>query len=183
MVVCDRARQPSPPVTGLSCVRWTQAPRSRKSRSAWGCLSYLIRDRLEGSEPGARHLDSTARALEGLTDSHAFERASVALLQDLDPSLRHTGGSGDRARDGIGGLITGREDSLILMVSLDAKWSQKIRREFKRIEDNGWSPTEVWAVTNRRTTPRPRDTLIAEAKNRGWALRIFDQTWLAVVPE
>jgi hypothetical protein len=140
---------------------------------------YLIRDRLEGSEPGARHLDSTARALEGLTDSHAFERASVALLQDLDPSLRHTGGSGDRARDGIGGLITGREDSLILMVSLDAKWSQKIRREFKRIEDNGWSPTEVWAVTNRRTTPRPRDTLIAEAKNRGWALRIFDQTWLA----
>lgn len=140
---------------------------------------YQIRDRLERGSPSDAHRNETIRELELLSDHHAFELACVELLQDLDPSLRHTGGSGDRARDAVGGITSKRGDSLIVMVSLEGKWSQKIRRELDGIERNGWSPTEVWAVTNRRTTPGPRDSLGKEAAKRGWRLRVFDQTWLA----
>jgi hypothetical protein len=139
---------------------------------------YQIRDRLERGGPITEHIASTARALEGLTDHQAFELASVELLQDLDPSLRHLGGSGDRARDAGGGVRGPGGDEVLVMVSLEAKWSQKIRREFDRLTKQGWSPVEVWAVTNRRTTPKSRDTLVTDAAQRGWQLRIFDQTWL-----
>jgi transposase-like protein len=139
---------------------------------------YQIRDRLERGGPITEHIASTARALEDLTDHQAFERASVELLQDLDPSLRHLGGSGDHARDAGGGVRGPGGDEVLVMVSLEAKWSQKIRREFDRIAKQDWCPVEVWAVTNRRTTPKPRDALVADAAKRGWQLRIFDQTWL-----
>ncbi len=139
---------------------------------------YQIRDRLERGGPIAEHIASTARALEDLTDDRAFELASVELLQDLDSSLRHLGGSGDRSRDAGGGVRGSGGDEVLVMVSLEAKWSQKIRREFDRVAKQGWSPDEVWAVTNRRTTPKSRDALVADAAQRGWQLRIFDQTWL-----
>jgi transposase-like protein len=139
---------------------------------------YQIRDRLERGGANSEHVAATVRALEDLTDHQAFELASVELLQDLDPSIRHLGGSGDRARDAGAGTPDTGGDRVLVMVSLEAKWSQKIRREFDRVAKQGWSPVEVWAVTNRRTTPKSRDALVAEAAQRGWQLRIFDQTWL-----
>jgi hypothetical protein len=139
---------------------------------------YQIRDRVERGGPAIAHESATITALERLTDHHAFEEAAVRLLQDLDPSLRSTGGPGDRARDAVGGIAGQRGDALIVMVSLEIKWAQKVRRELDRIARHGWEPKEVWAVTNRRTTPRSRDRLIDEAGERGWELRIFDQTWL-----
>lgn len=140
---------------------------------------YQIRDRLERGAPLFDHLAATRRAMEDLTDHQAFELACVELLHDLDPSLRHLGGSGDRARDAGGGAYGPDGDERLVMVSLEKRWSQKIRRELERVAREGWSPTEVWAVTSRRTSPKPRDALIEEAARRGWHLRVFDQTWLA----
>jgi hypothetical protein len=140
---------------------------------------YQIRERLEGGAPTGGQHAATAGQLELLSDHRAFELAAVSLLQDLDPSLRHTGGSGDRAQDAVGGLRSDRDDSLVVMISLEAKWTQKIRREFERVARNDTSPSEVWAVTNRRTTPRSREALGKEAAAHGWRLRIFDQAWLA----
>ncbi len=138
---------------------------------------YQIRDRLERGGEMADHASATARALEEVNDHRAFELTSIELLHDIDPSLRHLGGSGDRARDGTG--ASGPDgDRVIVMVSLEAKWAQKVRRELERISKEGWTPREVWAVTNRRTTPRARDALEADAEQRGWQLRIFDQAWL-----
>ncbi len=140
---------------------------------------YQIRDRLERGAPDATPTASTKRALEELTDDRAFELASMQLLADLDPSARHLGGPGDRARDGSAGTSGPGGEEVIVMVSLASKWSTKVRKELERIAREGWSPVEVWAVTNRRTTPGPRDTLVQAAAERGWTLRVFDQTWLA----
>ncbi len=119
---------------------------------------YQIRDRLERGGPVIAHQATTVRGLEELSDHQQFELVVTQLLQDLDPSLRHTGGSGDRARDAVGGICGQRGDSLIVMVSLEAKWSQKIRREFERIARTGWEGSDVWAVTNRKP-PRVRATV------------------------
>ena len=140
---------------------------------------YQIRERLEGGEPTGGQHAATVRALELMSDHHAFELAAIELLHDLDASIRHTGGSGDRAQDGAGGVTSERGDSLVVMISLEAKWTQKIRRELERVARNNSSPSDVWAVTNRRTTPRSRDALTKDADTRGWRLRIFDQAWLA----
>jgi hypothetical protein len=139
---------------------------------------YQIRDRLERGGPTSEHIGATARAIEHLTDHQAFELAAVELLQDVDPSVRHLGGPGDLARDAGGGSRGPGGDEVLVMVSLDAKWSQKVRREFDRVAKQGWTPAEVWAVTSRRTTPKSRDALVADAARRGWQLRIFDQSWL-----
>src|ERR1035437_808556 len=140
---------------------------------------YQIRERLEGGEPHGEQQAATTRELERLSDHRAFELAAVELLHDLDPSIRHKGGPGDRAQDGVGGLSSDRGDSLVVMVSLEAKWTQKIRRELERVARNDTSPSEIWAVTNRRSTPRSREALTEDAVRHGWRLRIFDQTWLA----
>jgi hypothetical protein len=47
--------------------------------------------------PGA--LAATENALERMTDPHRFEDLVTLALQGLIPSLRATGGSGDRQRD------------------------------------------------------------------------------------
>jgi hypothetical protein len=50
-------------------------------------------------------LEATAFALERFTDHPRFEQLGLLLLQEIEPSLRGTGGPGDEAQDGVGGPL------------------------------------------------------------------------------
>jgi hypothetical protein len=123
--------------------------------------------------------DKTQFALERFRDDERFEEFALILLADIEPTVRPIGGSGDRARDGAGGLFAfGEEDELIVMVSLEAKWDEKIRGELRRVAKR-WNPKRVIAVTNRKVTNAKREALEEDATTRGWHFRVYGQKWLA----
>src|SRR5690349_20432012 len=101
--------------------------------------------------PGA--LDSTRATLETYDNPGGFEDLALILLQAIEPSFRGTGGPGDRARDGVGGLFRSHDDDeFVASISLEREWEKKIARELQRIAGFGWTPTTILAVTNRKTT-------------------------------
>jgi len=57
-------------------------------------------------------LEATEHALTEMTDAVRFEPLALICLQDLDPSLRPTGGPGDRQRDAVGGSLFEDEKSV-----------------------------------------------------------------------
>jgi hypothetical protein len=130
--------------------------------------------------PGA--LRATEVALEGMTDDRRFEDLAVLALQGLEPSLRPTGGAGDRQRDAVAGSFRTDDDSLVVTASLQRTWAQKMAADLEGLTRSGDPlPDAVISVTNRRTGARKRNELETEAPGRfGFRLRVFDQRMLAL---
>lgn len=128
--------------------------------------------------PGA--LAATEQALAVMTDAARFEDLALICVQDLDPSLRPTGGPGDRQRDAVGGALFEDEKS-VMTVSLEARWAQKVSADLTGLVGNPPKPERVVAVTNRRTGARRRNELERDApKDFGLRLRIVDRRFLAL---
>jgi hypothetical protein len=66
--------------------------------------------------PGA--LRQTELAVETMKASDRFEDLVVLCLQDFDPTLRATGGPGDRQRDAVTGALFLTEET-VLTISLE----------------------------------------------------------------
>jgi hypothetical protein len=115
-----------------------------------------------------------------MRDSDRFEDLVVLCLQDFDPTLRPTGGPGDRQRDAVTGALFLDEET-VLTISLERSWPSKVRRDLAGLKDNPPAPKRVVAVSNRRTSPRSRKQLQDKAPtDYGVELRILDQRFLAL---
>ena len=125
-------------------------------------------------------LRQTELALVTMKASDRFEDLVVLCLQDLDPTLRPTGGSGDRQRDAVAGALFLAGET-VLTISLERTWSSKIRRDLAGLASNPPAPKRVIAVTNRRTSPRTRKKLEDDAlSDYGTVLQVLDQRFLAL---
>ena len=128
--------------------------------------------------PGA--VRQTEHALETMKDSNRFEDLVVLCLQDLDPTLRPTGGPGDRQRDAVTGALFLNEKT-VLTISLDGRWASKARRDLAGLKANPPAPERVIVVSNRRTSPRTRNALQDKAPTEyGMEARVLDQRFLAL---
>ncbi|MBS1870176.1 MAG: ATP-binding protein [Actinobacteria bacterium] len=117
-----------------------------------------------------------------MTDDRRFEDLVVLALQGLEPSLRPTGGAGDRQRDAVAGSFRTDDDRLVVTASLQRTWAQKVAADLEGLTRSGDPlPDAVISATNRRTGARKRNELEKEAPGRfGFRLRVFDQRMLAL---
>jgi hypothetical protein len=124
--------------------------------------------------------DATSRRLDTLTDNVGFEDLATHLLARTGINVRPLGGSGDRSRDAVAGLYhADGGEPLAVTISLNKKWSTKIRADLKRIHDFGHRPETVISVTNRRAGPKTQAALQAQAKKQyGVDLTIHERRWL-----
>lgn len=135
-----------------------------------------------GSGDGPPHgaYAKTITELAAYSDPSGFEELVMVLLAESIGDLRPTQRSGDRGRDAVAGLlepVNGEE--LVVTISLERDWSSKVRRDMRRVADQGLRPKEVRAVTNRETTENRLSTLYKQAADHGWTLTVFDARWLA----
>jgi DNA-binding Lrp family transcriptional regulator len=138
---------------------------------------YNVRERLR-DEPqtvqgGSTDERAVARALEDFTDPSGFETLVFPLLQEIDATAIPHAGSGDRGRD-----AAAPDSSSIYTISLSRQWQRKVRSDLAKIAAEGFKPDRVFAITNRRTSPKAKDKLIDEAAEQGIKLTVLDQTWL-----
>jgi len=125
-------------------------------------------------------LEATEHALTQMTDAARFEALALICLQDLDPSLRPTGGPGDRQRDAVGGPLFQDKES-VMTISLEARWAQKVVSDLNALVAKPPKPERVVAVTNRKSGARRRNELEREApRDYGLTLRIVDRRFLAL---
>jgi hypothetical protein len=116
-----------------------------------------------------------------MTDAKRFENLAVLCLQEFVPSLRPTGGSGDRQRDAVAGPILAPQEDLALTASLSQKWARKISEDIAGLVASPSSPATVIAATNRSTSPKTRRRLVQTAKEEnGIHLFIADLQFLAL---
>ena len=139
---------------------------------------------LEPERPPAaaipRALEATEHALTEMTDAARFEPLALICLQDLDPSLRPTGGPGDRQRDAVGGPLFEDEKS-VMTISLEETWAQKVVSDLKGLVAKPPTPERVVAVTNRKTGAHRRNELERDASDDfGVRLRVVDRSFLAL---
>jgi hypothetical protein len=149
-------------------------------RTHWPIVDGAVGMPPAATVPGA--VRATEVALEGMTDDRRFEDLAVLALQGLEPSLRPTGGAGDRQRDAVAGSFRTDDDRLVVTASLQRTWAQKVAADLEGLIRSGDPlPDAVVSVTNRRTGARKRNELEKEAPGRfGFRLRVFDQRMLAL---
>lgn len=144
----------------------------------------LYDPRAEPARPPAAAIpgepEATEHALTQMTDAARFEALALICLQDLDPSLRPTGGPGDRQRDAVGGSLFEDEKS-VMTISLETSWARKVVSDLNGLVAKPPEPERVVAVTNRKTGARRRNELERDAPSVfGVTLRIVDRRFLAL---
>jgi hypothetical protein len=98
-------------------------------------------------------------ALDNEIESRAFERLCVDLLSlEGYPKIIPVGGVHDRGRDSelideSTGLIT------FFQYSLEQRWPGKMRKELKKVQQNGHNVDRYLFVTSHSVTGRKRDSL------------------------
>src|SRR5712691_5092452 len=63
---------------------------------------------------------------------YPVERVAVKVLRTRFPELRITGPSGDLNRDAFGRPLFGERDEIVLLVSCEARWTGKLKRDLGR---------------------------------------------------
>ena len=126
--------------------------------------------------------DTARVALLALTDDELFERVAVKVLRLRYPGLRITGPSGDLNRDAFSRPLFGGRDEIVLLVSCDARWHAKLRRDLDEyrpcpVEDR---PEKAIFVTNRSTKQTTQLTYKKLAGELGIKLEVVDLNELAV---
>jgi hypothetical protein len=138
---------------------------------------YKIVERMDESAAsrsggsGDRH--ATAIAIERFTDPRGFEKLVFDLMGGIEPGSIPLGGVGDSGRDAANAGST-----VIWTISLSEQWQRKVRSDFQKIASADYSAERVYAVTNRVTTRRSEEKLVAEAAELGLELTVLGQAWL-----
>ena len=97
--------------------------------------------------------DTARAALQALTDDELLERVAVKVLRTRFSDLRITGPSGDLNRDAFGRPLFGEHDKIVLLVSCEARWTVKLKRdlsEYAPYPADARPPRAIF-VTNRST--------------------------------
>lgn len=126
--------------------------------------------------------DTARAALLALTDDELFERVAVKVLRPRYLGLRITGPSGDLNRDAFSRPLFGERDEIVLLVSCEARWTAKLRRDLDEYrpylaEDR---PEKAIFVTNRSTKQTTQLTYKKLAGELGINLEVVDLNELAV---
>lgn len=97
--------------------------------------------------------DTARAALQALADDELFERVAVKVLRTRFPELRITGPSGDLNRDAFGRPLFGEHDKIVLLVSCEARWTVKLKRDLGEYVayPADARPAKAIFVTNRST--------------------------------
>jgi len=116
--------------------------------------------------------------LDNQTNGDTFERLCVDLLSREGYShIVPIGGVHDRGRDAeIREFAT---TVTFFQFSLEKGWLSKLRRELKKVRQNGHEVDTYIFVTSLNVTGRKRDSLRTEVQREyGWQLVIYDREWL-----
>ena len=103
----------------------------------------------------------TRAKLAEFTDTSAFEDMCGSLLVNDYPHIIPLGGTKDRGRDAIepsfsDGLFQS-DNGTILQFSTEKTWESKLKRELKKVFQQGYNPTQYVFVTNQEVIPTDFD--------------------------
>jgi hypothetical protein len=120
--------------------------------------------------------DNARAALKELSDDGVFERVAVYVLRARHAELRLTGPSGDLGRDGFGRRLFGVKDEVVLMTSLEQRWTAKLRRELANIKSQPRKDRARKAifVTNQSADQKTQTRYKGQARALGVTLEVFD---------
>ncbi|HEX2744336.1 MAG TPA: ATP-binding protein [Streptosporangiaceae bacterium] len=127
--------------------------------------------------------DTARAALQALTDDELFERVAVKVLRTRFPDLRITGPSGDLNRDAFGRPLFGEHDKIVLLVSCEARWTVKLKRDLSEYAPYpaGARPARAIFVTNRSTKQTTQKDYKKWSRDEfGIELEVVDLNELAV---
>lgn len=85
----------------------------------------------------AAYLEQLGDALDHLTDWNAIERAGRLLVGEVYGTLVPVGGVRDLGRDAVALVLADKVSHLVLAVSADKDWRDKIRRVAERVREAG----------------------------------------------
>jgi hypothetical protein len=123
--------------------------------------------------------DSARTALRELEDDQVFERVALHVLRARFPELRITSATGDLGRDAFGRPLFGKDDSVVLWVSLQEKWTSKLKSELVKNRRHDRRAKAIY-VTNRSTTEKVKERWRKTASDDyGVALEILTLAELA----
>ncbi|WP_330257741.1 hypothetical protein OG586_37330 [Streptomyces murinus] len=100
--------------------------------------------------------DSARTALRELEDDQVFERVALHVLRARFPELRITSATGDLGRDAFGRPLFGKDDSVVLWVSLQEKWTSKLKSELVKNRRHDRRAKAIY-VTNRSTIEKVKE--------------------------
>jgi hypothetical protein len=100
--------------------------------------------------------DSVRAALRELEDDQVFERVALHVLRARIPELRITSATGDLGRDAFGRPLFGKDDTVVLWVSLQEKWTSKLKSELVKNRRHDRRAEAIY-VTNRSTTEKVKE--------------------------
>ncbi|MFD8717804.1 hypothetical protein ACFV2H_07235 [Streptomyces sp. NPDC059629] len=93
----------------------------------------------------------TARAaLQELENDQVFERVALHVLRVRFPQLRITSSTGDLGRDAFGRPLFGENDRVVLWVSLQQRWTDKLKSELVKNAKHSRRAKAIY-VMNRST--------------------------------
>lgn len=126
--------------------------------------------------------DTPRAALQALTDDTLLERVAVRVLRVRYPELRITGPSGDLGRDAFGRRLFGEHDEIVVWVSCEDRWTDKLTRDRASYEKLAPAarPAKAIFVTTRSTRSTDQKRYKDETRRKfGIALEIVDLNELA----
>lgn len=97
-----------------------------------------------------RYIEQLGAALDALTDYQKIERAGQMLATETYGTIVPIGGTRDLGRDGVALVLGDQVHHLVLAVSAQGKWQDKIRKVARRVRDAG-EPIDVLVYC----TPEP----------------------------
>jgi hypothetical protein len=124
---------------------------------------------------------SADEALDALTDAFTFKRVCSALLTWSYPHLKPFGGSHDSGRDAALHSNLFSDGELIwAQYSLERAWTQKVRRELRRVCVDSTLPRRMIFCFAHPAHPRRADIqrMQAEAGTLAVDVELFGRPWL-----
>ncbi|MFE1797736.1 hypothetical protein ACFW9L_16420 [Streptomyces sp. NPDC059517] len=116
--------------------------------------------------------DTARAALQELENDQVFERVALHVLRSRFPELRITSVTGDLGRDAFSRPLFGKDDKVVLWVSLQQRWTSKLQSELVKNRGHGRQAEAIY-VTNRSTNEKTKERWRTTARNDyGVALEI-----------
>ncbi|MEV6013272.1 hypothetical protein AB0M29_41750 [Streptomyces sp. NPDC051976] len=116
--------------------------------------------------------DTARAALQELENDYVFERVALHVLRVRFPELRITSATGDLGRDAFDRPLFGKDDKVVLWVSLQGRWTDKLKSELVKNSKHGRQAEAIY-VTNRSTNEKTKERWRTTARDDyGVALEI-----------
>lgn len=126
----------------------------------------------------------TRAKLKEFTDTRAFEQMCSSLLVSDYPHIIPLGGIKDRGRDAIAptvlkDLFQNDNAEIIFQFSTEKSWEYKLKRELKKVLENGYSPEQYLFITTQDVSATDYDKARKYSiEHYHLPLQIYDVSWL-----